>query len=640
MATTTTSTASRFMGGIDPATMNLSIVKYYPYLLTKFADNAEEVAKYLGQEGFIATFTFGSANYTPEMLAKLGLAFKEAGVVSVDFDVNQNLSKVKTSIVVLKYMEIPGARYWKNVWAKQCRGVVLFVNPETLDVTVLNYKLPRGAEVLTGMHASSNISESQDINVKKGTADVLDAEQQDTFERLSQNNDIEAVLTSKADGSLLVVTAYSGKTLHIMKCFVDTFGGDYVEAFATMSLTASNQEVMLVPATNGTFWESGFMQDYMVTSILCGFLKGDRKDMQNMTSLEAFVQHGIPFIQALLEMRSNNIYMYPGTEAMTFSFEAICSLRTGCFKGNHVHAELAISYDSDRLAFLGTSFCDELVFIPHSETKNNRFEIEEPLYWRITHASQINEMMHDMEALLVGKITKATFLAKWVPSNPDWSNEKVESAIIDFEGWVLMKKATFDGSDPWIYSKIKTVAYYKAHKYRPENIEFLFELAKTAGDIFPLARKLADMLAPGVFEERMSKLQKDFQNLLDMSHDDGKAYMAELTEYFAQKELAAATEASSKKKGGNPLTGLEKRPLLVQAKILVNQDPFSTHCLRIFKKHFQEMDLTHKDLGSCLKGIVMKLELWTDEKIKSLKPIDESISELVSACIGTSISAE
>ena len=39
--------------------------------------------------------------------------------------------KFETSIVLLKYYERWGAHYWQNRWAREMRGVVLFVCPIT-----------------------------------------------------------------------------------------------------------------------------------------------------------------------------------------------------------------------------------------------------------------------------------------------------------------------------------------------------------------------------------------------------------------------------------------------------------------------------------------------------------------------------
>ncbi|GAG24275.1 unnamed protein product, partial [marine sediment metagenome] len=227
--------------------------------------------------------------------------------------------KLKTSFVILKYKEMPGPHYWQNVWAKQCRGTILFVNPEVTEVTCLNYKLPRGAEVMSSYQQKSGITETQDIGTidesaaaaatatAEATLDsafsILDDYQIDTCQKLIHNKPIVGHLSSKGDGSLMTVTLYQGSKLKIMNALINAFGSDYVKLWQKMSLVNSDNRVLAVPATQGTIMEGGFMQDYMVTGILVGYCHVPRDDIDaEGSSLNAFAKYGEQFITSLLKL--------------------------------------------------------------------------------------------------------------------------------------------------------------------------------------------------------------------------------------------------------------------------------------------------------------------------------------------------
>ena len=88
--------------------------------------------------------------------------------------------------------------------------------------------------------------------------------------RLCAGQDIDMHLTAKGDGSLLVINSFTGESLAIMEPVVNIFGSDYARIWAKQSLELSNQKRLLVPSTQGTLMESGFMAGYMVTSMLVG----------------------------------------------------------------------------------------------------------------------------------------------------------------------------------------------------------------------------------------------------------------------------------------------------------------------------------------------------------------------------------
>ena len=642
---------------INDFTKNMNISQYYSYLMDKYHGDQLQICEFLRTLGFIqTTFIKKSDNIDDAtfcaQLSQLSITWKDLGVIITSYSASEISSnsqiyeKLRHSIVILKYIDgLQGACFWQNVWAKEMRGTVLFISPNNASVKVLSFKLPRGAEVLTGMVTKNNL-ETQDI--KSNKIDMLDEEQRDTCLQLCNGNPINMHLTSKGDGSLMIVNVYTGLALKIMQPIVMTFGSDYARLWATQSLILTNNTRLFVPATHNTLIESGFMSPYMVTSLLVGSNIVSREELaifhaNGGTYMDAWQRYGTVWMDQFMQFTFHDSL----TETHTFSFEAICNNRCGLF-GDQTHVELACSYDRDRLIFLGVSLADCLFYIPHSmyNTISQIIPFEEPLWWTITHASQVDNMLDDINNIIFGKFTKNDFLLKFPPANRTFD---ISSAIIDFEGWVAMKFATCHITDSnhrtvindlgiplTIYSKIKTEVYYRAHKFNATNIPYLMELSKTAGHIFPLSFKIAGICQSGAISERLINVGCKIMELLNFN-DPANIIIPALHTAFNNRLIN-----QSGKQPKNPLTGFEKRPFNVQCRMVLNFDgfDFSEFYVPIYVAFFPEIDTNTTELKHILKNLTMTLQPWDVEYVERVNNLDlqsTSIQELIQLCIGTSI---
>ena len=672
--------------GIDPLTKDMNICQFITHLLGKFSGDRSKVREFLrtlggsrGQANFMMNaFLEKSYDKTlpPESqselitkLADLSSRWYRAGVIDREFTPEQLIADEKLrdtmlkSIVTIKYTEGHGAHYWHNKWAVEARGVVLFINPVTDDVKVLSFKLPRGPEVLTGM-VQKNGLETQDL--VHGRTKILSVESQDTCERLCNTKDLQMHLSFKADGSLCVINCYTGDALQIMFPVVDLFGSEYSRLWAEQSMKLTNGKRLILPATQGTVMEEGFMAPYMVTSMLSGCWIIIREELleSKMTYLDAWRTYGESFIQKILQFTFSDDL----TEVHTLSFEAICKDRCGLF-GDRPHTELACSYDRDRFVFLGMSIADKRFYIPHS-VYGSKFNIpfEEPLWWNVSHASQVDVIMDVLGKMILGEVTKREFLALFLPMNKDFdinNDEHILRAVIDFEGWVGMKFPTFPVTDgdhlevsraldtPYtVYCKLKSEAYYRAHKFHKSNLAYLAKLAKTAGHIFPLAQKVTSICQDGAINSRFTKIGNSVLDQLDFSKPELMAmlrasFQKTMTDYEkAMADFQARTNAGEKdlkppKTPKDPLNGFEKRPRDVQCKIALNMDNFEFGIFeRIYQDTFPEIDPNVPELKHILRTLTMELAPWKKgyaDRIKDLDAESPVLHDLILACIGTTV---
>jgi hypothetical protein len=664
--------------GVDLMTKNMNIIQFYTHLLEKHNGDRTKIRNFLcnlggpnyGPCGFIhAPFIWKDYDLLNsieqheycELLSNLSNEWKNNGIVSRSYSLNEFNDDAllreaySQSIVTLKYFEQNGARFWQNVWAKEIRGTVLFINPETLKVDIMSFKLPRGAEAVTGMVKKKGL-DTQDVISSKIT--ILDDEQKDTCDRLCTGKDIRMHLTSKIDGSLCVINVYTGNAISIMLPIVNIYGTDYIRLWAEQSLRLSNGKRLVIPATQGSVIITHFMAAYMTTSLICGSNIVTRKQLEEFSNnyYVAWAKFGDDWMKNFLCLK----FFDDLTHTHTFTFEAVCKNRCGLFN-DHNHIELACSYDRDRLVFVGVSIVDSRFYISHTiYNQLSEIPFEQPLWWTISHASQVDSMIDDIDNMIMGRMSKIEYLTKYTPSNIDFditSNECINNAIIDFEGWVAMKFSSFTISDSdhikiinkyniplTIYSKIKTESYYRAHKFNINNVPYLAKLAKTSGNIFPLAVRVAGICGPGAIVNRLTHVGKQIMLLLDFNDPNNKL-IVRLREIHANEMIKAQESidnCEATKLPRDPLAGFEQRSFDIKCKIVLNYKgiDFGEYILPIYMSVFPELNMFDPAVKYIIVGLTMNLKPWYpgySDRIKDLNTNHPSVKGLVDACISESV---
>ena len=666
--------------GIDPTTKGMNICQFIAHLMERFSGDRSQVKEFLrtlGGDSKMTNFFMNSylekgwnKSLPPEdqrefltKVAKLSEEWKTAGIIDRSFTVDELVTDASIrdtmlkSICLYKYNDaVHGALAWQNDWAPEMRGTVLFINPVTDAIKILSFKLPRGPEVLTGMTTKNNL-ETQDV--KHGRTKILGDENRDTCERLCTNQEINMHMSFKADGSLCVLNCYTGYALQIMLPIVQIFGTEYLRLWAEQSMKLSDGHRLILSATQGTAIEEGFMAPYMVTSMLVGSkiatrYKLEKLEKAGMSYIDIWRSYGESFLAKILQFRFSDDM----SEVHTLSFEAICKDRCGLF-GDRPHTELACSYDRDRFVFLGMTIAEKRFYIPHSlYGRSCHIPFDEPLWWYVTHASQVDAMMDALGMMILGEMTKREFLTMFPPMNEDFditSDEHVANAVIDFEGWVGMKFPSFPVTDLdhleviqalgisfTVYCKLKSEAYYRAHKFHKANIAYLAKLAKTAGHIFPLAAKVTSICESGAIVNRLTTVGAGVIELMDFTQDSPMMMMLHQAFAKTMANVQARIDAGETVKiPKNPLTGFDKRPFNVQCKMALNVEGFDFGIFNtLYLEAFPEIDQNTPDLSMILRSLTMTLEPWKAgyaDRIAGLTAESSELHGLILACIGTTI---
>jgi hypothetical protein len=498
------------------------------------------------------TSNMSIVDYVNFLYKKNGIDFMVDSLQSQFFDVSTFVfyrgTEREKHLIKIKYFE--HCRVWTK-WGRHCRGVILRLNYSTDLYVCDKMMLIRGAEVLTNVHMKANITETQDISFKESS--YLDASQCDTIERLmTPDSLLDGYLSFKSDGSLFAISLYPWESF--AGIFYYQLIQDHGDTFAQGILQlAIDLQLPFFPifSTQGTLFLSNDMQDYMVTSLLIGTCEQTEESLQTLafeglTPLDALKLVGKGFFNQLwkfFEYSTRSTIPSP----MTLSFEAICKNRHAVWPNSKKHIELAVNYPFTTLRFLGCTIgLGETIgnYRAHFQWPDlddyfssigTGITWDQPMYWQITTAKDVESMMHDLSRVIRGDLTDREYLQLHPPVNLS----TVRFPYLDYEGWILYRELPDGTLD---YSKIKTNEYYVSHKFRLQNIPILLAIAEAGkSDIFPLA-KVIQTFYVNLPEKLMNIIQEiqtivhnedhpDFQLLwLGMSSKQQQSYVKQSLE--------------------------------------------------------------------------------------------------------------
>ncbi len=507
---------------------------------------------------------------------------------------------------------------WSTRWSRQCRGVVIHIDKFGFAHCV-SRKLQRGAEMLTKLHTQQGITESQEVKVTEQkeikTHHKLDPVQLYTMNALLNNCPIKGVLTSKVDGSLFSVTLLKKDTY--LEQEVSRMNSLYGDEFSkTVSRIAHEKKLPFVPviSTQNTFFMCDIMQSYTVTAlaVFCNVYTDDElivmaKDKKPFELLETVLP---PFLEKLVIFYSN-LPRHMKSDSQTLSFETVCRNRTTAWA--ETHTELTISYPKSDCVFLGMTYnLDNStgMYAPHF-TLTDAIKLagfNEPLWWKISDGAVVVDMVRSLDNILTKPDEdEGKFLETYKPEN------MTASPHLDYEGFVFFTltdamevrseaktKVVASVQEQYDYSKIKTEAYYKGHKYHDYNIKYLLSLPDKAMAHLPLAREVREFFL-NMPVKLISVAEKIYEDLKEFSVCD---------DYSNEPEFQMLYDSLPE----GPKRGFDKNrdPIKKMRIISANADGLF---FPYFKSQFSSMSES-KDLDCILKALVLKIEPWETSKYK------------------------
>jgi hypothetical protein len=402
---------------------------------------------------------------------------------------------------VLRMNYLEHNQHWKDAWNRQTRGTT-FIKTSSEKLLPIKYLLQRGAEMMTGVQVSHGITSTESVDfgendesyeekISKASSSILhlDETQQKTIMNLLLNREVDMTLSFKKDGSLLGYTIFHDEeVIEFMRQFIlnsgDKFAQKILEICDNLWLpfgVFSSQSTLLIGED---------MLDWTVQALLSTIMSDDEiiQRFGEKTYMDA-IDECFPVILLNLTNLAQDTSVslnIPSDASVTLSFESICKDRRSIF-AQRDHTELALSYQASSCTVLGISYCNSEVVEsrPHFTFSKliHQYGFIEPCFWKVTHTSQVNSLLDDLNKVIFEEMSESEFFEKNKPHN-QYENWEY---IIDREGFVTYTGKKFD------YGKVKTDAYYFGHKLKAKNITYLMELAKilSARRSFPLCNEVS-----------------------------------------------------------------------------------------------------------------------------------------------------
>lgn len=349
---------------------------------------------------------------------------------------------------------------WRPKWSRETRGKFYYIGDD--KVIELKGGLQRGIEILTSKHINSKIDQTQEMENNKSSIEQFDDVQQNII-KLFQNeiNDIDGYITSKVDGSLIIVNVYPIKSEQylIMREAIKSSN----EFNKELAQYCYNHDYPLITiSSKGTLLINDDMVDYFKSCI------NDPVE---------------DFALSILCYYYQNEY----TEYASFFFEGYCKDRTT--NNGKIFTCLAISYDHNDLILLGAYHKE--TYYPHFVLPTN-INFKQPFYMKINNVKQVYDMMNDLDDMVLGN--------------------KSYNQILHPEGFVFYTNQFSSGI--YDYSKIKTILYYQCHKVKDYNIEKLLGLPDHVNNYYPIV-KILKMLNNDIKPKLETIINKTYNLIID-----------------------------------------------------------------------------------------------------------------------------
>lgn len=487
----------------------------------------------------------------------------------------------------IKYME--HNKIWKPKWSRECRGVFIKLDcsEHFTNVIILKKLLPRGVEILTKM---ANTEQSQDYI--KGIHDHLDSNQKYIIEQIENNGSLDGYISTKVDGALFGITFYNKKGIrgNIIRNILCRYEIK-TELQRNLWDTVKNSDYPYIPiiSTNNTLFMGEDMEKYL------------QRAMNDNSNIDTILSYG--YFLKKMEINQDS----------TLSFEGVCPNRTDI--NGFVHKELTVSYKSPMFKFIGITYLDDNIFYPHFIFDNFDLPFDQPLYKKINHSNELEEMIDDLDKTAKSNITEEEFLEKHFSEQP--------GKEIDYEGLVYYQKLNNGTYD---YSKCKTPLFYLSHKLKAYEIDKIISLPENVSYLFPTIKKVKDISYQ--YQERLERFIKVCQSLIGKIIDN--------TEDDYSKQIIDKLPQKAKNK-------FEQKTKDVKYKMIINKFEVLQKLSNIFYNELTKIfplsdySINWNGFQSWLKKILMESEIYNDDFIINDEKSKEFIKEFFNVVIEDNI---
>ena len=479
----------------------------------------------------------------------------------------------------LKYME--RCKLWTE-WSRKARGSIYTLKDSRFYI--IKELLDRGVEVLT---KSQKKTKTETWNSSDEIEKLYTPTQMETFRLIREDNKFEGILSMKVDGSLCSINLYpvDGYVHKLLEKFIieeitklqrlistlEKSSTDYTKNYKNLkkylaaklimdiSIACFESKYIMVISSHNTLFGDIQIIETIFSSILGGFLglnwnlllkeidlAEKSRSLEDLIKkyLPTFCEHILIFTKQLKKRKIIN-----DLDNISLIFEAVNPNRTDLFNNNQDHL-LAVSYDIPMFRFLGMNYRygeQSGIYLPHSDLVIQDALVQtkllipdtpsawiDPLFWysETLNQTHIDNLLNDLEEVLVGRMTKKTYLSKYKPSNPRYAiaattattatiattattstiDLVINDEILDYEGFIFYRIIRDGGSIiKYDYNKIKQRLYYIFHsqKHLFKHKDTILALPNSVESAYPVLKKFK------IFDSSFTHIMTDIETEYD-----------------------------------------------------------------------------------------------------------------------------
>lgn len=385
-------------------------------------------------------------------------------------DKNYKIVSNIPGVVGINYKE--GYNNMRPKWAPEARGRFYWIGGD--QVIELKNAMLRGSEIIQTRTNAYAQTQNIDENKKKLLNLMLD------------DNPINAHLTAKIDGALIVVNVYPKECeqYSIIQTLSQTHATQLNKKLVTFCVESDMP--IITASTHGTLFMSHDFEDHFLKSLNSISERPTEKkqewnEKQFANLINAYYK----------ELNLNN------NEMVNLCFESFCKNRTDL--SGRINQGLAVSYDQDGFVLLG--MVNKNKYVPHFLLPRKIFK--QPLFIQVKNTKQILEISDKLNKTVLGCLSSAQF-------KECFDTDNFTSECIHPEGFVLLTK--FKDDDEYFYSKLKTNIYYKCHKIYRSNLDEILEYPESCQEYYPIIKKLKSFYINK--NEKIKSIVQDYYDII------------------------------------------------------------------------------------------------------------------------------
>lgn len=295
------------------------------------------------------------------------------------------------------------------IWTKKTRNIIIALDEINNKWIYIKY--------LINYEPHDYINNKEDFGYKVNKLDYLSKNHYKILDDIYNNNYNKCWLSLNKDGILIGIHVYLFDSIEgkIVINIINNYGDDFSKMLLNYCKN-KNLLFFIIISNSETLLISELIQQYFVTSLLCGMFNMNKELLTHEVLVNNFKPHELllnnidkldKFIDSINKFCKIFLNVIKKTP-LYLSFESVCSNKIDLY--NHLHNELDKSYSTSSFMFLGITIFND-IYLPYFLCHNkNIFQC--PLYISTT-INELSTIIYYLSNIITNKLSENEFICNY-----------------------------------------------------------------------------------------------------------------------------------------------------------------------------------------------------------------------------------